>query len=115
VAFSPWVIPMPPPTATLKPVSLSFLGNGDEAEVVGEHVDVVVGRDRDGDLELARQVVLAVERLGVVGRLAARDQFLAQPDLVVGARARQKMLADAFGPAVDLVRAATTEAGWDCT
>ena len=35
-----------------------------EADVVGEHVDVVVARPRHADLELAGQVDVAVDRLG---------------------------------------------------
>ena len=35
-----------------------------DADVVGEHVDVVVARPGDGDLELPRQVDVAVDRLG---------------------------------------------------
>ena len=35
-----------------------------DADVVGQHVDVVVARPGNGDLELARQVHVAVDRLG---------------------------------------------------
>jgi hypothetical protein len=57
---------------------------------VGEHVDVVQRRDREADLELARQVGLAVDRLDFLA--AAADAFLVQPDLVVGAGVRQQVL-----------------------
>ena len=60
--------------------------DGDEAQVLGEHVDVVGRRHRDHGLELARQVVPAVDRLLVDLRV---DHLLAvQPDLVIGAGAR---------------------------
>src|SRR6185503_13031969 len=38
-----------------------FVDDGDEAEVVREHVDVVARRYRDRNLELARQIRAAVE------------------------------------------------------
>ena len=37
--------------------------DGDEAEIVGENVDVVRRRHRDDDLEFARQISPAVDRL----------------------------------------------------
>jgi hypothetical protein len=42
---SPWVAPRPPPTVRLKPTSVQriVLDDGDEAEVLGEDVDVVDG------------------------------------------------------------------------
>ncbi len=64
--------------------------DGDEAEVVGEHVDVVERRHREGGLELARQVGGAVQRLLFLA--AAGDLFLVQPDLVVRARVRQQVI-----------------------
>ena len=54
-----------------------------------EHIDIVVRRQRDGDLELPRQVGAAEDRF--VLDLAAGDLLLAQPDLVPGAGARQQM------------------------
>ena len=38
--------------------------DGHDADVVGQHVDVVVARPGHGDLELPRQVHVAVDRLG---------------------------------------------------
>ena len=60
--------------------------DGDEAEIVREHVDVVRRRHRDRDLELPRQVGLAVDRLDRF-RLAARDLLAVEPDLAIGAGA----------------------------
>ena len=66
--------------------------DGDEPEIVREHVDVVVRRQRDRDLELARHVGAAVDRL--VFRLATGDLLAVDPDLVPGAAFRQQVRAD---------------------
>ena len=58
--------------------------DGDEAEIVREDVDVVRRRHRDHDLELARQVGLAVDRLDLL-LLAAGDLLAVEPDLAIGA------------------------------
>ena len=65
----------------------------DEAEVVREDVDVVRRRHRDHDLEFARQVGLAVDRLHHL-LLAARDALAVEPDLAIGRRVRQQMIGD---------------------
>ena len=62
--------------------------DGDEAEIVREHVDVVRRRHRHHDLEFARQIGLAVDRLDHLV-LAAGDAFAVEPDLAIGRRARQ--------------------------
>ncbi len=58
-------------------------------EVLGVHVDAVVFRQGDADLELPGEVRLAVDRLLV--RLRLMDQLalvaILQPDLIVGGRA----------------------------
>ncbi len=72
------------------------LHDRDEAEIMGEHIDIVVRRQRDGDLEFARQVGAAEDRF--VLDLAAGDLFLIQPDLVPGAGARQQMRRDVRAP-----------------
>ncbi len=64
----------------------------DEAQVVREHVDVVVRRQCDGDLELPRHIGAAVDRF--VFLLAARELFAVDPDLVPGAALRQQMRPD---------------------
>jgi hypothetical protein len=63
---------------------------------MGVDVDVVRRRHSDDSLELAREVVDAVDRLLVLlGRSALVDHLLTvEPDLVIGAGFRQKMLAD---------------------
>ena len=51
------------------------LANRQEADVVGVHVDAVVAGQADGDLELSRQIRLAVDRLDRIvagGRWAGR-------------------------------------------
>ena len=65
--------------------------DGDEAEIVGERVDVVRGRDRDDDFEFARQVSLAVDRLDHIF-LAAGDLLAVEPDFTVGRRLRRQAL-----------------------
>jgi hypothetical protein len=60
---------------------------------VRKHIDVVRWRDRDRDLEFARQVGLAVDRLDHVS-LAAGDAFAVEPNLAVGRRARRQMIGD---------------------
>ena len=77
------------------------LDDGDEAEVVREHIDVVARRDGDDNLEFARQVSLAVDRLGFrlgtwrhVFLLAV---FVGQPNLVVRPRRRREVGADRLG------------------
>jgi hypothetical protein len=67
--------------------------DGDEAQVVREHVDVVVGRDGDYGLELTRQVGTAVDGL-VVDRVLAHDPLAVEPELAVGAGLGQEMRAD---------------------
>ena len=95
VSGSPWVMPMPPPTSHVVADDCAPLDDGDEAEVVGEHVHVVVRRHRDDDLELARQIVLAVDRLLLGATVSAIDDLLAvEPDLVIGAGPRQQVIAD---------------------
>jgi len=69
---------------------LIVFDDGDEAEVVGEDVHVVHGRDDEGHLEFARQVGLAVERVDEVFVFGVVEVELdvVDPDGVVGARFR---------------------------
>ena len=66
---------------------LPVLDLGDEADVVGENVDRVVGRMGDADLELAGQEGRAIQRLilGFLAGILAEDE-----DLVVGPRAGEQ-------------------------
>ena len=66
--------------------------DGDEAEVVGEDIDVVGGRDGDDGLEFPGEVGLSVDRL-LLG-LAAGDHRVVDPYLVVGAGPRGEMRRD---------------------
>ena len=62
---------------------------GDDAEIVGQDIDGVVLGDRETDLELPRQVSLAIEG---IDRLLVPGHFLpVDPDLVIGAGLRQQM------------------------
>ena len=71
------------------------VGDRDEAEIVSVDVDVVARRDGDDRFEFTRQIRGAVQRF-VVG-FAAGDEFIGNPDLVVGAGARREVIADGFG------------------
>ena len=71
--------------------------DGDERQAVGEDIDIVRGRHRDGDLELARQIGLAVDRLDLL--LAAGDFLVIEPDFVIGAGLRREVVGDVAGPA----------------
>mmetsp|Transcript_61252 Transcript_61252/g.189801 ORF Transcript_61252/g.189801 Transcript_61252/m.189801 type:complete len:510 (-) Transcript_61252:992-2521(-) len=90
-------------------LELAALNDGDEPAAVCKDVDVVGGRYGHGDLELARQVGLAVQWLLLDGRasedLALLSHLLAvhQEDLVVGPRAGQAMVMDGVGVAHDLL------------
>ena len=87
-------MPIPPPASTTKPVNSPVspsLQGGDDADVVRVDVDAVVARPGDADLELARQVGLAVQRLdrSVGRRCLGRDRPLAvDPQLPVRRGAR---------------------------
>jgi hypothetical protein len=75
------------------------VGDGDEAQVVGIDVDIVVRRHRNGGLELPRQIGRAVDGLEI---LAAAHLLAVEPDLVIGAGLRQQVLADPLRPLVNL-------------
>ncbi|GJE43124.1 hypothetical protein AEGHOMDF_2303 [Methylobacterium soli] len=74
--------------------------NRDEAEIVGEDVDLVRGRHRDHDLEFPRQVGLAVDRLDEALFLAADDALAVEPDLAPGAGLGQQRVRDGPGEVV---------------
>ena len=78
----------------------AFLDDGDQRQIVGEHIDIVVRRQGDGDLELARQIGAAEDRL--ILDHTAGDLFFIQPDLVPGAGARQEMNGDFAGEVADM-------------
>ena len=65
----------------------------DEAEIMREHVDIVGGRHRHHDLEFARQVGLAVDRLHHVV-LTAGDALAVEPDFAVGRCLRRQVIRD---------------------
>ena len=63
---------------------LAIRSMGNIADVVGINVHVIARRDDDADLELARQIMLAVE--GLVFGLGRRIQFFTvQPDFRIRA------------------------------
>ena len=70
---------------------VAVLDDGDVAEVMGEHVDVVLRRHRNGDLEFAGQIGGAVDRLGLQ-RL--RHLLVVDENLPPGAALRQQMGGD---------------------
>ena len=77
----------------------AVLDDRDEAEIVGEDVDIVVRRHGEGDLELAWQIGLAVQRLAL--GFAAGNALLVEPDLVVGAAVRLQVFGQARGLLMD--------------
>ena len=66
-----------------------------EAEVVRIDVDVVAGRHGDDDFEFPRQVGRAVDRLLL--DFAAADELVTDPQLVIGAAAREEMVPGVLG------------------
>ena len=63
-----------------------------DREVVGQDIDRVVLGDGETDLEFARQIALAVERVGVLRRAVAfAPGSTFDPDLVIAAGARQQV------------------------
>ena len=80
----------------VKADQLAVFGNRHEVHVVGVQVDIVLRRDHYRGFKLTRQVGLAEDRLFIGGR----DFFLIEPDLCIGARARQQVLGDLLRPLV---------------
>ena len=76
------------------------VGDCDVAQIVAVDVHVVARRDGDDNFEFPRQVGLAVDRFRL--GLAAGDEFIADPQFVVGARTRQEMGADRLRDVVNL-------------
>ena len=83
----------------IEPGEPSVLRDRNEAEILGENVNVIDRRHGDGGLELTRQVGRAKDPLFL---LLGRDLFPVEPDLVVGARARKQVLGEPDGPALRL-------------
>jgi hypothetical protein len=82
--------------ALAPPRAFAFAGNGDETEIVGEDIDIVRRRDRDGNLELSRQIGLAIDRLHDLG-LAAGDPGAIEPNLAIRAGARRQVIGQRTG------------------
>ena len=58
------------------------LGNRDEAEILGEDVDIVGGRNGEAGLEFAREIRFTIHRFAL--GFPSGDEFLVEVDLVVG-------------------------------
>jgi hypothetical protein len=67
----------------------AVLLDGDEAQVMRENIHIVVGRNRQRDLELPRQIGRSVERL-LVRRLPAHA-LAVDPDFAIGGGAGHQM------------------------
>ena len=88
------------------------LEDGDVAEVVGEDIDVVARGHRDNGLELAWQVMLAVDGLlgigdlvdewWIIGDLHLLAGAVVEPDFVIGAGAWAEVIRDRGGELEDL-------------
>ena len=86
--------------------------DGNEVQIVGMQIDVVVRRNNDRGFEFARQVVPAQNgfgrvaafhgfgQRGVAGVFGGFDFFAVQPDFGIGAGFRQQVLADFLRPFV---------------
>ena len=86
--------------------------DGDEVQIIGVQIDVVVRRNNDRSFEFARQVVSAQNgfgritafhgfgQRGVAGVFGGFDFFAVQPDFGIGAGFRQQVLADFLRPFV---------------
>ena len=82
----------------VKAHQLAVFGDRHKVHVVGVQIDIVLRRDHHRGFKLTRQIGLTEDRLFVSGG----DLFLIQPDLGIGAGARQQMLGDLFRPLVGL-------------
>ena len=81
---------------------LSFFGNRDEAEILGEDIDIVGRRDGEAGLEFARQVGVAIHRL--VFRCTSGDEFLIEIDLVIGAGLGKRIVTPSRSMGVNLLK-----------
>ena len=62
--------PQPAPRDEVVARELPVLGDHDEPDIIREHIDVVQRRDGKRDLELPRQVIVAVQRIHKPSRAA---------------------------------------------
>ena len=84
--------PVPAAEQEIVPGEPVALEQRHDRQIVGQHVDRVVLGDREADLEFARQIALAVERVGLFGgALVLLPWRAVDPDLVIGAGPRQEM------------------------
>ncbi len=67
--------------------------DGDQPQIVGKYVDIIIRRDGNADLEFAGEVAVLIERIFFF--LLVRELFLVEPDLIIGRRFWQQQLADA--------------------
>ena len=80
--------------------------NRHEAQVVGQHIDAVVFRQTDPDLEFAREIVRSVDRF--FDRQEVGDIFflprllIAQPEVEVRVRARTQVLGNLIRQVLDV-------------
>ena len=89
--------PQPPTDQHVESGNAVPVGDRQETQIVAVDVGAVVVRKRYRRLELARQIALAVDRIGLGRRRPGRDRLAVEPDLVVGARAGEQVLGDAAG------------------
>src|SRR5262249_26972931 len=83
---------------------LAVFLDGNEAEAVGENVNVVDWRNNERSLKLTRQIGFAVERVNEVLRAVIELERLAfDPDLVIGAGLGEQGIRHASGVGLYLV------------
>ncbi|GAR61776.1 hypothetical protein NGUA15_03571 [Salmonella enterica] len=80
----------------VKADQLAVFGNRHKVHVVGVQIDIVLWRDHYRGFELTRQIGLPEDRLFIGGRYL----LLIEPDLRIGASARQQMFRDLLRPFV---------------
>ena len=76
----------------------AIFGNRHEVHVVSVQIDIVLRRDHHGRFKFTRQIGRTEDRLFV----RRRHFFLIEPDLRIGAGARQQMLRNFLRPLVGL-------------
>jgi hypothetical protein len=81
------------------------LDEREQAEILGINIDAIVFGERESGLEFARQIDLAIDRLGGGGIVARqmREDLAVEPDVVIGAAARGKAIGNRLGKALHLL------------
>src|SRR5579872_2164827 len=82
------------PAAAVKFEAATVADHRHETDIVGEQIDAVVVRMCEADLEFARQILRAIDRLFRVKRRNLMSLFIGQKHLIVGRGARREFARD---------------------